>query len=267
MLRNLNTKPSSRAMGLAGPVGDPGPVTTATSPVSTSAPNLRVLLVEDDPLIREVLTAALEGAGYDVQAEVDGSRVERALSTFLPDLALIDMHLGDGVNGITVARRLRAARDIPFLFLTAASGIDDVLAGFDVGGDDYVVKPFVMAELLVRMKAVLRRWGRVGRRMLQVGDLVIDLDAHSAVRGGQVIDLTHREFSLLATLAQHPGTVLSKVQLLTQVWGFEHYDLNLVEVHICALRHKLEAEGERLIHTVRSVGYILRAPSVAATAS
>ena len=264
MLRNLNTKPSLRAMGSEGPVSDPGPVTTTASPASTSAPNLRVLLVEDDPLIREVLTAALEGAGYDVQAEVDGSRVERALSTFLPDLALIDMHLGDGVNGITVARRLRAARDIPFLFLTGAAGIDDVLAGFDVGGDDYVVKPFVMAELLVRMKAVLRRWGRVGRRTLQVGDLVIDLDAHSAVRGGTVIDLTHREFSLLATLAQHPGTVLSKVQLLTQVWGFEHYDLNLVEVHICALRHKLEAEGERLIHTVRSVGYILRAPSVAA---
>ena len=223
-----------------------------------SATGLRVLLVEDDPLVREILTAALQGAGYDVQAEVDGSRVERAVSTYLPDIALIDLHLGNGVNGITVARRLRATKDIPFVFLTAATRIEDVLAGFDVGGDDYVVKPFVMAELLVRMQAVLRRWGRVGRSVLQVKDLVIDTQAHSAVRAGKVIDLTHREFSLLATLAQHPGIVLSKVQLLTQVWGSEHYDLNLVEVHICALRRKLEEHGERLIHTVRGVGYVLK---------
>jgi two-component system, OmpR family, response regulator len=228
------------------------------APASTAATGLRVLLVEDDPLVREVLSAALAGAGYDVQAEADGSRVERAVATFLPDIALIDLHLGDSVNGITVARRLRATKEIPFVFLTGATGIEDVLSAFDVGGDDYVVKPFVMAELLVRMKAVLRRWGRIGRSVLQIGDLVIDMEAHSAVRAGGPIDLTHREFSLLATLAQHPGIVLSKVQLLTQVWGFEHYDLNLVEVHICALRRKLEEQGGRLIHTVRGVGYVMR---------
>jgi two-component system, OmpR family, response regulator len=227
--------------------------------VDTSETGLRVLLVEDDPLIREVLSSALTGAGYEVHAEVDGSRVERAVSTFLPDIALIDLHLGDGVNGITVARRVRATKELPFLFLTAANGIDDVLSAFEAGGDDYVVKPFVMAELLVRMRAVLRRWGRVGRSVLQVGDLAVDLQAHTAVRAGNPIDLTHREFSLLATLAQHPGIVLSKVQLLTQVWGFEHYDLNLVEVHICALRRKLEEHGGRVIHTVRGVGYVLRA--------
>jgi len=228
------------------------------APASTAATGLRVLLVEDDPLVREVLSAALAGAGYEVQAEIDGSRVERAVAMFLPDIALIDLHLGDSVNGITVARRLRATKEIPFVFLTGATGIEDVLAAFDVGGDDYVVKPFVMAELLVRMKAVLRRWGRIGHSVLQISDLVIDMEAHSAVRAGRPIDLTHREFSLLATLAQHPGIVLSKVQLLTQVWGFEHYDLNLVEVHICALRRKLEEHGDRLIHTVRGVGYVLR---------
>lgn len=233
-------------------------MTAVAVPATTSATGLRVLLVDDDPLIREILAAALEGAGYEVQAEVDGSRVERAASTFLPDIALIDLHLGDGVNGITVARRLRATKDIPFVFLTSAAGIEDVLAGFDVGGDDYVVKPFVMAEFLVRIRAVLRRWGRVGRSLLQVGDLVIDMEAHSAVRAGQVIELTHREFSLLATLAQHPGIVLSKLQLLTKVWGFEHYDLNVVEVHISALRRKLEEHGARLIHTIRGVGYVLR---------
>ena len=233
-------------------------MTAVAAPPSPPATGLRVLLVEDDPLVREVLSAALEGAGYDVQAEVDGSRVERAVATFAPDIALLDLHLGDGVTGITVARRLRATKDMPFVFLTAATGIEDVLAAFDVGGDDYVVKPFVMAELLVRMQAVLRRWGHLGRTVLQVGDLVIDMEAHSAVRAGVTVELTHREFSLAATLAQHPGMVLSKVQLLIQVWGFEHYDLNLVEVHICALRRKLEEHGKRLIHTVRGVGYVLR---------
>jgi two-component system OmpR family response regulator len=233
-------------------------ISVATEPASSAATGLQVLLVEDDPLVREVLAAALEGAGYQVHAEVDGSRIERAVMTFPPDIALIDLNLGNGVSGITVARRLRATKEIPFVFLTAATGIDDVLAAFEVGGDDYVVKPFIMAELLVRMRAVLRRWGRIGRSVLQVGDLVVDMEAHSAVRAGQTIELTHREFSLLATLAQHPGIVLSKLQLLTQVWGFEHYDLNLVEVHICALRRKLEAQGNRLIHTVRGVGYVMR---------
>lgn len=225
---------------------------------TASETSLRVLLVEDDPLTREVLSAALAGAGYEVHTEPDGSRVERAASTFLPDIALIDLRLGDGVNGITVARRLRATKELPFLFLTAATGIDDVLGAFEVGGDDYVVKPFVMAELLARMRAVLRRWGRAGRTVLQVADLLVDVEAHSAVRSGQPIDLTHREFSLLTMLARHPGIVLSKLQLLTQVWGFEHYDLNVVEVHICALRRKLEEHGPRLIHTVRGVGYVLR---------
>jgi DNA-binding response OmpR family regulator len=219
---------------------------------------LRVLLVEDDPLVREVLASALTGAGYDVRAEADGNGVERAVANFLPDIALLDLHLGDGVNGITVARRIRATRELPFLFITGATTMEDVLSGFEVGGDDYVIKPFAMAELLVRMKAVLRRWGRVGRSVLTVGDLAVDLEAHRAVRNGEVVELTHREFSLLATLARHPGVVLSKVQLLTQVWGFEHYDLNLVEVHISALRRKLEEQGPRLIHTVRGVGYVLR---------
>jgi DNA-binding response OmpR family regulator len=233
-------------------------MSTAVAPASTSATGLRVLLVDDDPLVREILAAALEGAGYDVQAEVDGSRIERAVATFVPDIALIDLHLGGGVTGITVARRLRGTREIPFVFLTAATGIDDVLAAFEVGGDDYVVKPFVMAELLARMWAVLRRWDRIGRSVLEVGDLVIDLEAHRVLQTGRTVELTHREFSLLATLAQHRGMVLSKLQLLNQVWGFDHYDLNLVEVHICALRRKLEEHGKRHIFTVRGAGYVLR---------
>lgn len=220
---------------------------------------VRVLLVEDDPLTREVLSAALTGTGFEVHAEPDGTRVERAALSFRPDIALVDMKLGDGVDGITVARRLKGTDDFPVLFLTSASSIEDVLAAFDVGGDDYIVKPFVMAELLARMRAVLRRSGREGRSVLEMGDIVVDEGAHTAVRGGRTLDLTHREFSLLVTLCRHPGIVLSKLQLLTNVWGFEHYDLNVVEVHISALRRKLEERGPRVIQTVRGVGYVFRA--------
>jgi two-component system, OmpR family, response regulator len=225
--------------------------------VTTDA-GLRVLLVEDDPLTREVLSAALTGTGFEVHAEADGSRVERAAQSFRPDIALIDMRLGEGVNGLTVARRLKSTDDFPLLFLTSASGIDDVLAAFDAGGDDYIVKPFVMAELLARMRAALRRNGRDARSVLELGDLVIDESAHSAVRAGRVVELTHREFSLLVMLGRHSGMVLSKVQLLANVWGFEHYDLNVVEVHVSALRKKLEEHGPRLIQTVRGVGYVFR---------
>jgi DNA-binding response OmpR family regulator len=233
-------------------------MTAVVAPATAAETGLRVLLVEDDPLTREVLSAALAGVGYEVHTEPDGGHVERAAADFLPDIALIDLHLGDGVDGITVARRLRSTKDIPLLFLTAATGIDGVLGAFEAGGDDYVVKPFLMAELLARMRAVLRRWGRTGRTILRVGDLVVDIEAHSAARSGRGIDLTHKEFSLLATLARHPGLVLSKIQLLTEVWGFDHYDLNVVEVHVSALRRKLEEHGPRLIHTIRGVGYVLR---------
>jgi len=219
---------------------------------------LRVLLVEDDPLTREVLSAALVGTGFEVHAEPDGARVERAAATFRPDIALIDMRLGDGVDGITVARRLKGTDDFPLLFLTSASAIEDVLAAYDVGGDDYIVKPFVMAELVARMRAVLRRTGREGRSVFELGDLRIDADAHSVVRSGQAIELTHREFALLIEMCRHPGMVLSKLQLLTNVWGFEQYDLNVVEVHVSALRRKLEEHGPRVIHTVRNAGYVFR---------
>ncbi|HET9772359.1 MAG TPA: response regulator transcription factor, partial [Acidimicrobiia bacterium] len=135
---------------------------------------LRVLLVEDDALTREILAAALAGSGFDVHAEPDGTRVERAAATFKPDIALIDMRLGDGVDGIGVARRLKGTDDFPLLFLTSATAIEDVLAAYDVGGDDYIVKPFVMAELVARMRAVLRRSGREGRTVFQLGDLRVD---------------------------------------------------------------------------------------------
>jgi DNA-binding response OmpR family regulator len=221
----------------------------------------RVLVVEDDQLTRELLTAALVGSGYEVQAEPDGLRIERVASTFRPDVGLLDLHLGEGMaDGLVVAKHIRSSvGDVPLLFLTAASTTEDVLAAFSAGGDDYVMKPFVMAELLARMQAVLRRVGRGGgREVLGCSDLLVDTSAHRAVRAGEHLDLTPREFALLATMLRHQDVVLSKVQLLNDVWGFEHYDLNVVEVHMSALRRKLEQCGTRLIHTVRGIGYVLR---------
>lgn len=228
---------------------------------NAAATGARVLLVEDDQLTREVLAAALTGNGYEVHAEADGVRVERVATTFRPDIALVDLRLGEHtVDGLVVARRLRSSvGEVPLLFLTGATDTQDVLAAFSAGGDDYVMKPFVMAELLARMQALLRRGGRgSGRELLECDDLMVDTTAHQAVRNGVELDLTPREFALLATLLRHQNVVLSKVQLLNDVWGFEHYDLNVVEVHMSALRRKLEEHGHRVIHTVRGVGYVLR---------
>ena len=133
------------------------------------------------------------------------------------------------------------------------------MAGFDAGADDYLVKPFAMAELLARVQALLRRSGRLASAVWQVGELVIDQGAAKVVRAGAPVELTSTEYQLLCVLARHPGQVLSKVQLLTQVWGFDAYDANLVEVHMSALRRKLEAHGPRMVHTVRNMGYVLRA--------
>ena len=219
--------------------------------------SLKVLLLEDDHVTREVLAMALEGMGHEVHTEPDGRWVDRAVDAFRPDVALIGMRVGHGL--LRTAKRLRAHEGIPFLFLTAAGGVEDVIEAFEVGGDDYVVKPFVMAELQDRMRAVLRRAGRGAPSVLRLGDLCIDVDAHAALRAGYPVELTHREFSLLLLLCRHPGVVLSKARVLTEVWGSsDHYDVNVVEVHMSALRRKLEEHGPRVIHTVRGVGYVLR---------
>jgi two-component system OmpR family response regulator len=158
-----------------------------------------------------------------------------------------------------MARLLRRTSGLPILFLTAADSVDDRLAGFQAGADDYLVKPFSMAELLARVQALLRRSGRLSSASWHVGDLVVDDAARMVVRAGVPLELTRTEYDLLTVLVQQIGTVLSKTQLLTQVWGFDAYDTNLVEVHMSALRRKLEAAGPRLVHTVRGAGYVLRA--------
>jgi len=214
--------------------------------------------VEDDTPIRSALEVALRGESYEVRAEPDGTQLLQVAEQFLPDLAVLDIRLPVGPDGYAMAGLLRRTSGLPVLFLTAADSVEDRLAGFEAGADDYLVKPFSMAELLARVQALLRRSGRLASSTWQIGDLVVDDGARTVVRGGVTLDLTKTEYDLLAMLAQHVGKVLSKTQLLTQVWGFDAYDTNLVEVHMSALRKKLELVGPRLIHTVRGAGYVLR---------
>ena len=220
--------------------------------------NVRVLVVEDDRPVRTSLEVALREEGYEVLACADATNIQHVVEQFRPDLAILDLRLPTGPDGYSVARFLRSGSDLPVIILTAADTVDERLAGFKAGADDYLVKPFSIAELLARVQALLRRTGRLKSAVREIGDVIIDDAARTVLRGGQKIDLTRTEYDLLAVLAKHPGQVLSKVQLLTQVWGFDAYDVNLVEVHMSSLRRKLEKNGPRLIQTVRGVGYVAR---------
>jgi DNA-binding response OmpR family regulator len=232
-------------------------------PQNSYVANPRLLFIEDDPSLREAVTVSLRLAGFEVRAEAGGSQLEGAVSAFHPDLAILDVRLPDGENGFELAVRLRRLAEIPIVFVTAADAIDERLRGFEVGGDDYLVKPFATSELLARVRAVLRRSGRLVSPTHEVFGLLVDEVNRTAHRGGEELQLTKTEFDLLVVLSRAPGQVFSKTQLLSLVWGFEGYDDNLVEVHISALRRKLEAYGGRLIHTERGEGYVLRSPSPA----
>ena len=218
----------------------------------------RVLVLEDDGPLRDALEMVLEGAGYDVTAISDGTGVVDVVEVFRPDLAILDVFMPFGPDGFEVGATLRTLLGIPVMFVTAADALQDRLRGFDVGADDYLVKPFAMAELLARARVALRRAGRLSSPTREVRDLVIDEASRVAFRAGTQLDLTPTEFDLLCTLAREPGVLFSKVMLLTVVWGFEEFSPNLVEVHMSALRRKLEALGPRLIHTERGKGYVIR---------
>jgi len=224
----------------------------------TSAAPSRALLIEDDRSVREAVAIAFEGLGFLVRAQPTGERLVEMMQEFRPDVAIIDIQLPSGPDGFSLARQAISLAGVPVVFLTASDGLDDRLAGFEAGGDDYIVKPFAMAELLARVRAVLRRSGRLQSPVVEVRDLLIDDNAKQAVRGGVLLDLTPTEFELLSVLARSPNQVFSKGQLLSQIWGFDSYDPNLVEVHVSALRRKLDAHGPRLVHTVRSRGYVFR---------
>jgi len=224
---------------------------------------LRVLVVEGDAMLREALIVALS-AEYEVRALMDWLHVEEMLSDFRPSLVVLDVDRDIGrPNSFTLARRLIALHAVPTIFLSAAGGLDPRLNGFDAGTDGCIPWPLSSLELQARVRAVLRRSesDRVGsaeRSMLRFADVEADEDARMVHRGGKQLELTRRERDLLLTFLEHPGRVLSRTQLLMMVWGFEHYNANVVEVYVSSLRRKLEEHGTRLIQTIRGVGYVLR---------
>lgn len=216
----------------------------------------RILLVEDDESIRDAVAVALRSEGWAVAAEADGRALEETLLAFRPDLVVLDWML-PGRDGPALARVVQEFGDVGVVMLTARDEVGARLRGFEAGVDDYVTKPFAMAELLARLRALLRRLGRVPTTV-QVGDLVVDAAGGVVTRAGHRVDLTATELRLLGFLVENRGRTMSTTQILTQVWGYEDVADNLVQVHVSALRRKLEAHGERLVHTVRGVGYVVR---------
>jgi DNA-binding response OmpR family regulator len=217
----------------------------------------RVLLVEDDETLRRALEDVLSREAFHVSALADGAAAQEQAETFRPDVAILDIGLPGEISGFDLARWLKGRSDLPVIFLTAADALEDRLRGFDLGADDYLVKPFAVPELIARLKAVLRRAGRLRSPTVEVRDLVVDESTRTVLRAGNELTLTPLEFDLLVVLAKQAGTVFSKRQLLALVWGFSDFDPNLVEVHISALRRKLEEHGPRLIRTARNAGYVL----------
>jgi two-component system OmpR family response regulator len=218
----------------------------------------RVLLIEDEPLLRASIAEALAAAGFAVQAFADGGGFIERVTAFRPDVAVLDVMLPGAASGFGLARQLRDQSSAAIVFLTARDAVTDRLDGFEAGADDYLVKPFVFAELLARLRAVLRRTGRLVSSTVQVGDLLVDEESGVVIRTGQDIAVTATELRLLGYFARNRGRVLSKTQILTQVWGYEDYDPNLVETFVSSLRRKLDidpAGSKPLIVTVRGVGY------------
>ncbi|HET9737818.1 MAG TPA: response regulator transcription factor [Solirubrobacteraceae bacterium] len=221
---------------------------------------VRVLVVEDDTEIAQVLQRSLRLDGYDVKLAADGVQALDEAHAFLPDLIVLDLGL-PRLDGIDVARRLReGGDDVPILILTARDALESRVEGLDIGADDYLVKPFERQELLARLRALLRRRPPRGMAPLRVGDLMLNPDTHEVTRGDRPIDLTQREFELLEYLMRNERLVISRQKLLDEVWGYDPFSItNTIEVFVSNLRRKLEADGEpRLLHTVRGAGYVLR---------
>jgi two-component system OmpR family response regulator len=217
---------------------------------------VRVLVLEDEPSTRALLVSILEDDGYTVCAVADGAAALVAAETFRPDLALVDGGL-PGMDGSEVARRLRQVGDMPIIFVTGADSAEAIHAGFRMGADDYILKPFDPEELSWRVRAVLRRGGHAVDEVHEFGDVVVDERTRLVTRGESPVELTDTEFKVLGVLIRNRSRVVPKRQLVTQVLGYEADD-HVLEVHMSSLRRKLEAYGPRIIQTVRGTGYVLR---------
>ncbi len=231
---------------------------------SKAEPEARLVVVDDEPNIRELLAASLRFAGFDVVAAESGEEAVRAVDRHRPDLLVLDVMM-PGMDGFEVVRRLRSAgRAMPVLFLTARDGTEDKITGLTLGGDDYVTKPFSLEELIARIRAVLRR-SREGAQArsprLRVADLELDDESHEVWRAGTPVHLSPTEFKLLRYLLANAGRVLSKAQILDHVWNYDFGGTaNVVESYVSYLRRKVDTTEPRLLHTLRGVGYVLRLP-------
>lgn len=229
---------------------------------------IRILAVDDEPSLTELLGIALRYEGWSVTTAATGAQAVRLASQLQPDGIVLDMMLPD-FDGLEVMRRIRTTQpNIPVIFLTAKDALVDRIAGLTAGGDDYVTKPFSLEELIARLRSVLRRSGMASNlreSILTVGDLVLNEDSHEVSRGGDPMGLTATEFELLRFLMRNPNRVLSKSQILDRVW---HYDFggqaNVVELYISYLRKKIDVGRPPMIHTLRGAGYLLRAAGDAA---
>jgi two-component system, OmpR family, response regulator len=223
-----------------------------------------LLVVEDDPTLRELLAASLRFAGFAVSATSSGAEALRLAASQPPDLVVLDVMLPD-LDGFEVLRRLRGGaspgREVPVLFLTARSAGEDKVTGLTSGGDDYVTKPFQLEELIARVRAILRRTAGAAREVLTAGDLELDPAARLVTRGGEEISLSPTEFTLLRLLMENADRVLERALILHHVWRYDFGgDASIVESYISYLRRKVDNREPRLIHTVRGVGYVLRRP-------
>ncbi|MGH3311265.1 MAG: response regulator transcription factor [Streptomyces sp.] len=236
---------------------------------------MKVLIVDDEPAVRDALRRSLSFEGYGTELAVDGLDALEKAASYGPDLILLDV-LMPRMDGLTAARRLRAAgQRVPVLMLTARDTVGDRVTGLDAGADDYLVKPFELDELLARIRALLRRTSYAqeqagliqdiggegsGRGRLTFGDLRMDLGTREVTRGGRQVELTRTEYTLLEMFLSHPRQVLTREQILKAVWGFDFEpSSNSLDVYVMYLRRKTEAGGEpRLVHTVRGIGYVLK---------
>lgn len=223
---------------------------------------VRILVVDDEPDLTEVLSGALRSEGWDVRSAADGATALDEAAAFRPDAVILDWMLPD-MDGLRVLRQMRG--DLPgvcVLFLTARDAVEDRIAGITAGGDDYVTKPFSLEEVLARLRGLLRRAGMArepGGNRLVVGDLVMDEDAMEVSRAGRLVDLSRTEFELLRFLMRNPRRVLSKDQILDRVWSYDFGGrAHIVELYISYLRKKIDAGRTPLIHTVRGAGYVLK---------
>jgi two-component system OmpR family response regulator len=231
-----------------------------------TTPEARLLVVEDEPNILELLAGSLRFAGFEVLVSTTGADAVQAAQRHRPDLIVLDVMLPD-IDGFDVVRRLRSGgTHTPVVFLTARDAVEDRIRGLTLGGDDYVTKPFSLEELVARIRAVRRRSGGPTAEpppRLAFADIELDEDSHEVWRGGALVQLSPTEFKLLRYFMANSGRVLSKAQILDHVWNYDFRgDVGIVESYISALRRKIDNAEPRLIHTLRGVGYVLRLPPV-----